>query len=698
MPKNGLDKVIDYLRNIALRQEAAGMTDRQLLEGFIAARDEIAFAILVRRYAPLVWNVCRRVLTNHHDAEDAFQATFLVLVRKAASIANRDLLANWLYGVAHRTALKAKAATGKRQSREKQVAEMPEPTAVHDDLWSKMLPVLDQELSCLPDKYRACIVLCDLQGKTRKDVARLLRVPEGTVGSRLARARAMLAKRLRRHGLAVSGGTLAAVVSGNAESACVPVTVVWSTIKAATVLAAGQTVAGVISTQVAGLTEAVVRAMFMSNMKIAMGAMLVAVSVTALGGGLFAYGLAADEQGDPNEAAGQQTGRVAQQPPKKDKSDGPQSNSLQKEKPTEHNQKQSSRQELLNLLDKTIELKPLLDGQMMSLKECLGLLADISKFNFVKELPIQVDAEAFRAENPKAADVYDSRVQFPELPNRMTIADALRFVLSKVNTKNATFVVKPDHILITTYEMTSPTQKLNEKVRGIFEKRPLGSVLRELSEVLGTSIVVDNRAGDKVNTEVSAAFFNDIDLAGALRALTEMADLKVLVLDGTIYVTTQAHAEALRNEKNAQLAAQRKLALHADPLWPYRPEARGPTEVGGDQATGGSTNNPEGRLQEKVQGTFEKRPLGAVLKHLSEMYGTTIILDPRVGEKAKGEVSVVFRSDVSLWGAVRILTEMAELKAVVVDGAVFVTTPAHAEALRHAKDGREETQKPQKSG
>jgi RNA polymerase sigma factor (sigma-70 family) len=303
MPKNGLDKVIDYLRNIALRQEAAGMTDRQLLDGFIAARDEVAFAVLVRRYAPLVWNVCRRVLGNQHDAEDAFQATFLVLVRKAASIAKRDVLANWFYGVAHRTSLKAKAATNKRQAREKQVPEMPEPQAARDDLWSKLLPVLDQELSRLPDKYRAAIVLCDLQGKTRKEVARQLRLPEGTVASRLARARAMLAQRLARHGLAVSGGTLAAAVSGNAESACVPAAVVWGTIKAATLFAAGKAVAGgAISAKVAGLTEGVVRAMLMSKLKSPV-ALLVMATAIAFGRGAAWY-----------EASGQAGGAGEEKP------------------------------------------------------------------------------------------------------------------------------------------------------------------------------------------------------------------------------------------------------------------------------------------------------------------------------------------------------------------------------------------------
>src|SRR5262249_29140574 len=144
-----------------LRDEAC-LTDGQLLEDFIGRHDEAAFAVLVRRHGPMVWGVCRRVLRGHQDAEDAFQATFLVLVRKAASIVSRELLASWLYGVAHRTALKAKASAAKRQRKERPMAEMPEPEAALQDRWHDLLPLLDQALSSLPNKYRVPIILCDL--------------------------------------------------------------------------------------------------------------------------------------------------------------------------------------------------------------------------------------------------------------------------------------------------------------------------------------------------------------------------------------------------------------------------------------------------------------------------------------------------------------------------------------------------------
>src|SRR5258708_30962473 len=128
MANRQMSEVIQHLRRVELLREGAGLTDGQLLEDYLTHRDEAALAALVRRHGPMVWGACRRVLRNWHDAEDAFQATFLVFVRKAASIASPDLLANWLYGVAHQTALKARATTAKRRARERQVANRPETT------------------------------------------------------------------------------------------------------------------------------------------------------------------------------------------------------------------------------------------------------------------------------------------------------------------------------------------------------------------------------------------------------------------------------------------------------------------------------------------------------------------------------------------------------------------------------------------
>jgi RNA polymerase sigma factor (sigma-70 family) len=249
-----------------------GLTDAQLLTRFVADRDEGAFAALVRRHGPMVLGVCRRVLRHEQDAEDAFQATFLTLARKAPSLRQRAAVAGWLYEVAHRTAVEAGRARARRRGRERQVGDMPhpevQPTEPQD--WR---PLLDRELAALPEKYRGAVVLCDLEGLSRREAARQLGWPEGTLSSRLATGRRVLAGRLSRGGVALSGGALAAALSEAAASARVPEALVCSTAQAAAGnLAASPTApspeALVCSTAQAvdpsdpALMEGVVRAMF----------------------------------------------------------------------------------------------------------------------------------------------------------------------------------------------------------------------------------------------------------------------------------------------------------------------------------------------------------------------------------------------------------------------------------------------------
>src|SRR5262249_13548239 len=156
------------------------------------------------RHGPMVLGVCRRLLGDSADAEDAFQAAFLVFVRKAASIAGREALGGWLHGVAYRTALEARGRRARRRAKEKQAGEMPEPLVEPDEHLRDLRPLLDQELNRLPDKYGVPVILCELEGKTRKEAARILGLPEGTLSWRLAQAKKMLAKRLSRHGTALS--------------------------------------------------------------------------------------------------------------------------------------------------------------------------------------------------------------------------------------------------------------------------------------------------------------------------------------------------------------------------------------------------------------------------------------------------------------------------------------------------------------
>jgi RNA polymerase sigma factor (sigma-70 family) len=270
MPTSPLSVVLQHLL-ADVGPDGRGMADGELLARFLRSRDHDAFAALVRRHAPMVWGVCRRLLHNHQDAEDAFQATFLVLVRRAADVPRRAV-ANWLYGVARQTAVRLRATAAKRGRRETQVVTMPEPTVaeVRD---ADQQSVLDEELSRLPHHYRGVVVLCDLEGMTRKKAARQLGIPEGSVASRLARARVLLAKRLTRRGVVLSGGAVAAVLSAGSASASAPPALVASTIKAASLLAAGRA-AGVVSARVAALAKGVSKAMFLNKLRVVVGVLM----------------------------------------------------------------------------------------------------------------------------------------------------------------------------------------------------------------------------------------------------------------------------------------------------------------------------------------------------------------------------------------------------------------------------------------
>jgi RNA polymerase sigma factor (sigma-70 family) len=246
------------------------------------------------------------LLRNEYDAEDAFQATFLVLVRKARSVRPSELVGHWLYGVAYRTAVRARTLDARRRDKER---AMPLPAAPPKDGWQDVWPLLDRELNGLPERYRIPVVLCDLEGKSRKEVAGALGCPEGTLSSRLNRARALLAQRLSRRGVTLSGGALAALVAADGAVASVPFPLLVSTTKAAMVLASGQATAACVLLKAAELAQGVGNTMFFAKFKTTV--LLGACAALALGAGGFAYRAQAGK-GKPAEL-GQGQGQPAPQ-------------------------------------------------------------------------------------------------------------------------------------------------------------------------------------------------------------------------------------------------------------------------------------------------------------------------------------------------------------------------------------------------
>jgi RNA polymerase sigma factor (sigma-70 family) len=254
------------------------LTDRHLLDRFVAARDEAAFAALVQRHGPMVLAVCGRILRDAHEAEDAFQATFLVLVHKARSIGRPELLGAWLHGVAYRAAAQARQAA-RRRAREREAVAMPQDDPSVEVMWRDLRGVLDEELGRLAHKYRAPLVLVYLEGKSTEEAARLIGCPKGTVLSRLARGRDRLRDRLVRRGVALSVGALVVALVEKAAPAAVPAFVAEGVVKAAVLTAAGKAASGAIPASVVALTKGVLRSMFLSKMKVLL-AVVVAVAVT----------------------------------------------------------------------------------------------------------------------------------------------------------------------------------------------------------------------------------------------------------------------------------------------------------------------------------------------------------------------------------------------------------------------------------
>ncbi len=279
--------IVDSVGRLFATGTATAMGESELLERFVSQGDPAAFEVILDRHGPMVLRICRRVLDDANDVDDAFQATFLILVKKAASIRDREVLGTWLYGVARRVAVRARVTARRRQSRERSdvKAVATEKPRGNDVEVVELRALLDDELERLPDRYRGPLVLCDLEGQTHEQAAAQLRCPVGTVKSRLSRGRERLRVRLLRRGV-VPAAALTSFLAAEASSV-VPSELSHATLRAATHLTTGKAVtAGVFSVQVANLMKGVMRSMVISKLKLAAGAAL-AIAVTVRGAQTF---------------------------------------------------------------------------------------------------------------------------------------------------------------------------------------------------------------------------------------------------------------------------------------------------------------------------------------------------------------------------------------------------------------------------
>ena len=287
-------------------------SDGQLLAEIAMSASQDSFEELVRRHGQMVFNVCCRFLGKTHDAEDAAQAVFLVLWQKARSLTGRSSVAGWLHHVARNVSRRAITASDLRKLREREAAEMAEQLRVEEGEWERIKDVLDDELDTLPERYRVPILLFHLEGRSLGEIAALLGTKGSTVGTRLSRGRELLRTRLTRRGITISVVALGGLLTQKTAMATVPATFMATTVKAATLFAAGEAAAGgLVSAQAAALTQGALKMLYIAKFKVA--AAVVAAATVVTGGGVAVYQVTGDR--DTSAAA---ASAVAQAEPSRD--------------------------------------------------------------------------------------------------------------------------------------------------------------------------------------------------------------------------------------------------------------------------------------------------------------------------------------------------------------------------------------------
>ncbi len=288
------NNLLRYIHRLAASQKTSPLSDQELVQQFVRSHDEAAFQALMKRHGPMVWAACQRVLPNSQDAEDAFQATWLTLARKANQVSSHDSIAGWLYTVAYRLALTTDQGIKRRRTMEQRVRRHPSASPLEEVTGQELLTALDEELARLPDKYRSALVLCYLEEKSREEAARQLGCPLATLKSRLRRGRALMRAALARRGLTLSSALFASAVVGNTSRAAVPAMLARSTLDAAMLLAAGGDLTGTVSAHVLTLSTGATLTMTATKLKIGLIAIMVGVLVA--GAGLTAWGLPQDNR------------------------------------------------------------------------------------------------------------------------------------------------------------------------------------------------------------------------------------------------------------------------------------------------------------------------------------------------------------------------------------------------------------------
>jgi RNA polymerase sigma factor (sigma-70 family) len=537
MGHRALHPVLHYLRRLGGSAPAGEADDGQLLGRFVGQADQAAFTEIVRRHGAMVWGVCARRLGQTPDAEDAFQATFLVLVRKASGLRRPGSLGPWLYGVANRTALKAEGRNARRAARERALPDRPVGEPEPDHLWGDLRPLLDEELSRLPEKYRRPLLLCYLQGLSNEEAARALGCPAGTVFSRLSRGRDLLRRRLARRGVGVSGAALAAGLAGGSATRAAPAALLGAT--AGLVSAAGTVRLGVPS-HIQDLVDGVLRAMSLKKVKLTLAVVLVLGLVGSGAGIVTRYALA---RGEPQQAAPVPAADKANA-----KADAAAPAPANPAPPVKREQATRLR-EWRAWLTSPVDFHGF-DDPETKIGEGLDYL--MRAYNVG---PFELNEKAFQADGVEDVRGLPIGREVPKM-HEASLGTILRAFLSRIPAKSGVvYVLRPDTVEITTAAAlrkelgVSPQRQLLPLVWDVLENTPINQSLARVAEFSGYPVVIDPRAADKVKTSVSAEL-NNVPADTAVRLLANMAGLSVVRMDNVFYVTSRENAVTLQAEQD----------------------------------------------------------------------------------------------------------------------------------------------------
>ncbi len=565
MATRSLHPLLHYLRRLSGGPAGeSDLDDAQLVRRFLAQRDETAFTAIVQRYGAMVWGLCVRRLGETPEAEDAFQATFLVLVRKAPSLHGPQLLGPWLYGVAYRTALKVRGRRARLAARE---TRLPEQVATSsgeqtEAIWRDLRPVIDEEVNRLPEKYRQPVLLCYLLGLSSEEAAERLGCAKGTIFSRLSRARDLLRQRLSRRGLGVSAGALTAVLTTNATAKSMPPSAVTeNTIRMSLSFAAGSASQS-LPAPLAALVEGVLHSMFLNKVRF-VAIVLLAVGFVGFGAGFVAHRTIAGQpppKSDPRatvvpaDVAAKAKEKVAEAEPK-EAAPLPQPKADQAKtepiiRPTAAARIRRWREIYLN---HPINFEGI-DDPKVRLSEALDILAKRYNVAFV------INFKAFekkRAADKRAADIsnFEITARFFVPPLHTNFATILSVILSRLPADfEAVYLLRPDMIEITTMaalreELGIPDHRpVLPLVWDVFENTPVSKALESVTETTGYNVVVDSRVAEKTQAKATV-LFNNVPVDTAVRLLANMADLSMVRLDNVFYLTTAENAKRLHEEQ-----------------------------------------------------------------------------------------------------------------------------------------------------